>query len=150
MEELKGDFNTMEEIISDQPPNLLMELDDEVEHCIVLPILYDVIEQVSEECRLRNLEKIVEMNMEEVTRETERETNESMVENILLGVISDAVKEAKKPNSKLFEYFLKRRSIINWCLNLRKLLAFNDTLEKRIDRLSMNVRSIPILYAAKR
>ena len=113
MEELKGDFNTMEEIISDQPPNLLMELDDEVEHCIVLPILYDVIEQVSEECRLRNLEKIVEMNMEEVTRETERETNESVVENILLGVISDAVKEAKKPNSKLFEYFLKRRSIIN-------------------------------------
>ena len=90
------------EKIGEMPPNLLMEDDDEVEHCIVKPILENLVEQIHQECRMKSLQKFVDFNMAQICLEKEQRDKEEIIEDILNDVVSKAVEMAKWPKGKLF------------------------------------------------
>lgn len=81
--------------ISESPPSILMEEDDEIELCIIRPILEDLINKVPKEHSITSLKRFVAMNMEQVQLEKEQTMNQHMVEDILLDVIGKAVTKAK-------------------------------------------------------
>lgn len=88
-------------VIDHDLPELLLEDDDEVELCIVRPILETVVSNVVELSRFKDLQKLVEINMEEVAFEEKEKQKLEMMHEILLGCISRAVPALEHTNRKI-------------------------------------------------
>ncbi len=79
------------------PPGLLMEDDKEEEWLIVRPIIEDVIDSAVADAKMRQLQRIVEHQMQEVTVETEAQRLRDFMGDILSKCIDEVVKTANPP-----------------------------------------------------
>ena len=76
------------------PPPILLQEDDEVQYCIVEPILNDIVRNVQDHCRINALQGIVDMTLQDIDRETKARQVTDAIESIVNMCIDDAVAQA--------------------------------------------------------
>ncbi len=99
-----------------EPPGLLMEGDKEDEWLIARPIIEDVISEAVNEAKMRQLQRIVDDQMKEVSAETQAQRLKDYFESILCECADEAVARSLACSGKFSTLFFFQRLLISCIL----------------------------------